>query len=166
MPVVVVLSLDLAPALERVGSCLHERCGETDSFTALALHSFNHSVTQVTDGPPFICRLPRQCHDWFSFLNRACVCEGASVRVCAKVDERKFKGDGKKPTQPGRCTKTESRREMKRTERLKEMMKSTAGVFSRVSRCGQFFSGVYPPPLHMFFMLRNTNRHVNHDISL
>lgn len=89
MPVVVLLNLDLAAALVRVGSCLHERCGETDGFTALALHSFNHSVIQVTDGSPFICRLPLQCHDWFSFRNR--VCEGVSVRVCAKVDERKWK---------------------------------------------------------------------------
>lgn len=53
------------------------------------------------------------------------VCEGVSVRVCARVDERKYKADGKK-----QCMKTESRREMKRTEGLKEMMKSTAGVRS------------------------------------
>lgn len=38
----VVVSPGLAAALLRVGSRLHERSRETDTFTALARRSFNH----------------------------------------------------------------------------------------------------------------------------
>lgn len=43
------VGLALAAALS-VGSCLRERYRETDSFTTLALHSFNHSVIQSQIG--------------------------------------------------------------------------------------------------------------------
>lgn len=96
------------------------------------LYCFGPSLFQslshtVTDWPPFIYGLPLQCHDWFSFQSHVCV--SVRMNVC-KMRRENTKGIKNKETQPDRCLKMESRREMK----------STAGVFSRgVPAVGSFF---------------------------
>lgn len=109
-------------------SRLRERCRESDSFSALALHSFNHSVLQSQIG---LLSSTDSRHDCFSFLGRAWECVQHEMR-------ENIEGDKNKASQPDRCMKTESRRGLERTEGLWEWWRAQreSGVFGRVSYCG------------------------------
>lgn len=100
-----------------VGSRLRDRCGETDSFTALA--PFARSITQSSSrgsAPTFISWLLLQCPDWFWFLKRVREC----MDVFANAPRASREEGENEEAQPDHCTETESRRDLKRTEGLWE----------------------------------------------
>ena len=83
---------------------------ETDSFTALALHSFNHSVIQSQIG---LLSSTDSCSSATTGSNfwglHVSECMHACLCACKTRWEKKYKGDINRETWPDRCMKTESR---------------------------------------------------------
>lgn len=135
-----------------VGSRLRDRCGETDSFTALAPPLARSLSHPVTDLPPLSSPDSySRCPDWFWFLKcvRECVDVSTNAPACVQNEMRaSIKQGENKEAQPDHCTETESRRDWKRTEGLWECWRAQ-------QESGAHGSSVSPPP-YVFFPLLNT----------
>lgn len=70
---------------------------DVERLTVLLFWPFTPSITQSYKSQTGLFHLPAPSPvPRLVLISEPRVCEGVSVRVCAKVDERKFKGDGKK----------------------------------------------------------------------